>query len=306
MKVLVTGGAGFIGSHIVEKLLENDFKVIVVDNLINGNKENLPNDVKFYHFDLLDKDIDAIFAKEKPSIVIHQAAQVSVQDSVNNPINDCRQNILATINLLEMCRKHKVSKIIYASTAAVYGTPQYLPIDENHPTNPISFYGLSKLTGEQYIKLYSDLFDIKYVILRYSNVYGKKQSTNGEAGVISKFISQISNNFQPIIFGDGNQTRDFIYVDDVAKANVYAIQTAGNNQIFNVSSNKEISINQVFKLLINITNQKIKCKYKESKKAEIMNSCLLNKKVKEELNWDQEYTLYEGLKETIDNYKKEK
>jgi UDP-glucose 4-epimerase len=302
MKILVTGGAGFIGSHIVEKLLENNHKVTVIDNLITGKIQNLPINITFYHLDILTPDIEKIFAKEKPEVVIHHAAQVSVQESLKNPLNDCSQNILATINILEMCKKYKVRKIIYASTAAVYGIPQYFPIDEKHPTLPISFYGLSKLTSEYYIQLYSNLYNIKYTILRYANVFGERQNMQGEAGVIPLFISRILNNLDPIIFGDGEQTRDFVFVNDVALANVLAINN-GDNQVLNISSNNQISINTMVNMLSNITNKKIKCIHQEKKQGDIVNSCLQNKKGNDQLKWQPRYSFYQGLKETIEYYK---
>ncbi|WP_394188048.1 NAD-dependent epimerase/dehydratase family protein [Paenisporosarcina quisquiliarum] len=302
MKILLTGGAGFIGSHIAEALLEANYEVIIVDNLITGNEENIPSGAKFYNRDIC-LSIDDIFVLEKPDYVIHQAAQVSVGKSLESPIDDAQINILATINLLDACVKYKIKKFIFASTAAVYGNPLYLPIDESHPTKPISFYGLSKCTSELYIKLYSELFALPYSILRYANVYGPRQNANGEAGVIAIFAEKIINAKTLRIYGDGLQTRDFIFVKDVAKANVAALNRE-NNEIVNISTNVQTSLLTLFFEFKNIMkNNSLLPVFCDPKFGDINNSLLSNDKAKNLLHWRPIHNISTGLKETILYYK---
>ncbi|MEH6890299.1 NAD-dependent epimerase/dehydratase family protein [Bacillus sp. JJ864] len=304
MKVLVTGGAGFIGSHIVESLLENNIEVVVIDNLATGHKHHIPSGATFYYFDIRDPGIDKIFRIEKPDVVIHQAAQVSVQESVKQPLYDCSENIMATINILQSCVKYNVKKIIHASTAAVYGNPKYLPIDEDHELNPLSFYGLSKWSSEAYIQLFAKLSGLKYTILRYSNVYGARQDANGEAGVVSIFIDRLLKNESPIIYGDGKQTRDFIFVKDVAYANFLALRHA-DNQICNISSNQEISVNELLDIICSVMKIKDKRIYKERRAGDIISSSLLNNKARKHLNWEPQFSLLRGLEETVSFFRKE-
>lgn len=304
LKVLVTGGAGFIGSHIVETLLENNMETVVVDNLVTGHKHYIPSRAAFYQFDIRDPDIEKVFMIEKPDFVIHQAAQVSVQESVKQPLYDCSENIMATINILQSCIKYNVKKFIYASTAAAYGNPKYLPIDENHDLNPVSFYGLSKLTSETYTQLFAKLSGLKYTILRYSNVYGARQDANGEAGVISIFIDRLLKNDSPIIYGDGKQTRDFIFVKDVAYANFLALRNA-DNQICNISSNQQTSVNELLDIICSVMKIEDKRIYKEKRPGDIIYSSLLNNKAKKYLNWEPQFSLLQGLEETVSFFRKE-
>ncbi|MFC5713067.1 NAD-dependent epimerase/dehydratase family protein [Thalassorhabdus alkalitolerans] len=301
MKVLVTGGAGFIGSHVVEELLLKGYQVSVVDNLITGKKENLPNGVTFYKVDIRD-NLNQIFEKENPDYVIHMAAQVSVSHSISKPVYDGEQNILATINVLKACVQYKVKKIIFASTAAVYGEPHYLPIDEKHEWKPISFYGLSKLNAESYIKMFSELYALNYTILRYANVYGMRQDAHGEAGVVAIFIEKIMKGDRPTIFGDGLQTRDFIFVKDVAKANVAALEN-GDDMVFNVSTEKKTSVVEIIDEMAKAFNKEIFPQFTEEREGDIRDSYLSNKITTSELGWEPMYTLSEGLHDTISYYK---
>ncbi|HDX9591114.1 TPA: NAD-dependent epimerase/dehydratase family protein [Bacillus pseudomycoides] len=303
MKVLVTGGAGFIGSHIVESLLENNVETVVVDNLTTGYKENILPQTTFYYFDIRDPNIDKIFMIEKPDFVIHQAAQVSVQESLKQPFYDCSENVMATINILQSCIKYNVKKMIYASTAAVYGDPKYLPVDENHPLNPVSFYGLSKLTSETYTQLFAKIYGLKYTILRYSNVYGARQNADGEAGVISIFIDRLLKNVSPIVYGDGKQTRDFIFVKDVAHANFLALTNA-DNQICNISSNQQISVNELISVICSLMKRKETQIYKDERPGDIVHSYLLNDHARKNLMWQPKFSLFQGLEETISFFKK--
>lgn len=303
MKVLITGGAGFIGSNIVDLFIKEGHNIVVVDNFSRGKRENIDNNVTLYVCDILDMDkLNIIFSTEKPEVVIHNAAQIDVQTSLKKPALDSEVNIKGTINILECCKKFNVKKIIYPSSAAVYGNPVYLPIDENHPVNPISFYGISKHTPEHYIKVYAELYGIKYTIFRYANVYGIRQDPKGEGGVISIFIDKFLNNKSPIIFGDGNQTRDFIYVKDIAKANLLGLNSEGN-KILNISTQKPVTVNKLFEIMKKIFYSNLAAIYVDERNGDIKDSYLKNGKAKESLNWNNEYSLEDGIRETCEYYK---
>ncbi len=297
MRVLVTGGAGFIGSHIVDLLIDKKYEVIVLDNLTTGSKKNLNSKAVFYFGDIRDDNLINYLTEWHPEVVIHHAAQVSVPKSVQDPVEDADINILGSINLLEACRIAKVRKIIYASSAAVYGEPLYLPIDEKHPLKPQSGYGLSKLTVENYLKIYKALYNLEYTILRYANIFGPRQDALGEGGVVSKFIDCLINNQKPTIFGDGEQTRDFVYVKDVARANLYAINAA-DEEILNVCTNKRTSINTLYSILANISCSAVLPKYEAPRQGDIFHSCLSNALITDKLDWKTKWTLKQGLIET--------
>ncbi|MFZ5652589.1 MAG: NAD-dependent epimerase/dehydratase family protein [Bacillota bacterium] len=230
MKVLVTGGAGFIGSHTVDALAAAGAAVAVLDNLSAGRFENIKQNVNFYHGDLLEKDFVFHCAeKESPEVIIHLAAQASVPESLKAPDIDAGVNMLGSLHILEAARACGARKVVFASSAAVYGMPRYLPVDELHPAQPLSGYGLSKHTVERYLELYRQLYGLDYTVLRYSNVYGPRQDALGEGGVVSVFIDRIIGGKQPVIHGDGEQTRDFVYVCDVAAANLQAIDRGGRD-----------------------------------------------------------------------------
>ncbi|MCM3068382.1 SDR family oxidoreductase [Priestia flexa] len=303
MKVLVTGGAGFIGSNIVDRLIEQSFEVVIIDNLSTGREENLNPKAKFYKMDIISDEVKEVFATEKPDYVIHHGAQIDVQKSLTNPLFDAQVNILGTINILENCKLYGVRKIVYASSAAVYGDPDYLGVDEKHQVNPLSFYGISKHTPEHYLKAYSHLYGLKYTILRYANVYGIRQDPKGEGGVVSIFVDKLLSNELPIIFGDGEQTRDFIYVSDIADANILAL-SKGDNDILNISCNQQTSINDLLSLMNNLANKNLHPVYKEERSGDIKHSYLDNSKAIEILNWKPKYTLSTGLKETLNYYRK--
>lgn len=305
MKVIVTGGAGFIGSHIVDLLVENNYDVCVIDDLSHGRIENINPKAKFYVCDILSNEIFNIFQIEKPDIVVHEAAQISTVDSIANPIKDAKINIMGSLNVLEASKNVKVGKIIYSSSAAVFGEPKYLPIDEEHPLDMISNYGASKHVVEHYLSIYRKLYNIKYIVLRYSNVYGPRQDSSSEGGVISIFCDKLLKNEAPYIYGDGEQTRDFIYVKDVAKANLFAIKSHTEG-IFNVSSNQKVSINELFTIIIKVLNKNLKPIYTEKREADLVNSYMDYEKIFKQIGWKPQYTIFDGIKETIEFYKKEK
>lgn len=303
MRVLVTGGAGFIGSNVVKELIKNNHDVSIVDNLSTGKIENVNHKARFYKCDITNiDDVELIFKFEKPEIIYHFAAQIDIQTSLKKPYFDANVNIVGTINLLECSRKYEVKKVIYPSSAAVYGNPIYLPIDENHPIEPISFYGISKHTPEHYLKTFCSLYNIKYTIFRYSNVYGIGQDPKGEGGVISIFINKFLNKEQAVIFGDGEQIRDFIYVKDISKANLMALN-GGDNRILNLSSNVPITINKLFHIMKRVFNSDNKAIYSSIRQGDILKSYLNNKSAREALGWRPEYEFEKGILETINYYK---
>ena len=308
--ILVTGGAGFVGSHLVDKLIELGHKVVVLDNLSTGKKENLPacfamqsiagrnKKAKFYKIDILSPKISQIFKKEKPEIVYHFAFQINVRKSVEDPIENANVNILGTLNILENCRKYKVKKFIFASSVGVYGNPKFLPIQENHPLNPISPYSITKLTIEKYLQFYQTK-GLDFVSLRFSNIYGPRQRSSGEGGVVAIFIDRILKGKRPIIFGNGNQTRDFLYVADAVEVAIRALKTKAGS-IYNVSTNKETKIKDLLKLITKILNKKAKPIFKPFRQGEIIHSRIDYSKIKKELGWQPKYSLKRGLDETID------
>jgi UDP-glucose 4-epimerase len=303
MEVLVTGGAGFIGSNIVDGLIEAGHQVIVVDNLSTGKKENLNDQAEFYNLDLRDQKLKEVFKENEISHVIHHAAQIDVQHSINDPLFDAQNNILGTIKLLECCRAYKVKKIIYASSAAVYGEPDYLPVDEEHPIKAMSPYGISKHTPEHYIKMYNELYNLKYTIFRYANVYGPRQDPKGEGGVVSIFVDKMLAEERPVIFGDGQQTRDFVHVYDIVKANLLALDN-GDNILVNISTQSRDSVNDLVDHLNQILPYEIKAIYQEARKGDILHSSLANGKAKKQLGWTPGYDFKDGLEQTVGYYSK--
>lgn len=293
---MVTGGAGFIGSNLVDQLVK-EHDVVVVDNLVTGKKEHINKAAKFYHADVTTPHLRNIFRREKPEIVFHLAAQINVRKSAEDPIFDAKTNILGTLNLLTSCVEFGTKKIINSSSGgAVYGEPRSLPVNEEHPINPLSQYGLSKFVGEKYIELYKRIHDLNCSILRYSNVYGPRQDPSGEAGVISIFIGKLLREERPIIFGDGEQTRDFVYVDDVVKANLISLKKDGT---YNIGTGKETSVNEIFEMLSNLLGTDVKPFHDKPVEGEVRRICLDVTKAKRELNWKARTPIEKGLNETI-------
>lgn len=305
-KVIVTGGAGFIGSHVVELLLQEKYEPIVVDNLHTGKKENIPSKVKLYEVDIVNKEaLEKIFQREKPTYVIHLAAQTSIRVSLTDPERDAQTNVIGSLNILECSKKYGVKKIIYsASGGTVYGEVKKLPITEDYPMGIITnHYGVSKYCVEQYLKLYQYLYNLNYTILRLANVYGPRQDPNGEAGVIAIFMGQLMQDKQPLIFGDGEQTRDFIYVKDVAKIIVQSLKSKGKEGIFNVGTGKQTSINYLLKQIVKTMGKRSSPKYEAAIRGELRHSCLDNTKAKKELGWEPTVNMKEGLQETYGWFK---
>lgn len=301
MRVLVTGGAGFIGSHTVDKLVNHGAEVVIVDDLSTGNEENLNPAANFVRLDIASERLSDVFIQYKPDFVIHLAAQVSVPKSLTNPVQDCMTNIIGCINLLENCRNHGINKVVYASSAAVYGSPADEVLSEGTATLPLSCYGVSKLTPEYYLKAYNHLYGINYTVLRYANVFGPRQDAMGEGGVVSIFATKILNKQAPTIFGDGEQTRDFIYVEDVAQANVKAL-SSGDNMILNVGTGKRTSINELFFAMSEISGITLEPVYVAAREGDIKHSCMNIGNILRNLDWQSQFSLTAGLIKTIDFY----
>jgi len=298
MKYLVTGGAGFIGSHLVDRLIKEGHKVVVIDNLSTGKKENLNPKAKFYKIDIGSSKIYQIFRKEKFEIVFHYAAQISVRKSIKNSLEDAKINILGSLNVLENCKKFGVKKVIFPSTGAVYGDAKVLPTPEDYPELPLSPYAISKLTIEKYLNYYYKNFNLLFLSLRLANVYGPRQNPQGEAGVIAIFLKKMLSKGQPIIYGDGMQTRDFIFIDDVVEANILALKS-NKVGIFNIGTSKETNVKTIFKKLKELTASKCTEVHVPALPCEQKRSCLDYSKAKKILGWRPKYNLNEGLTITM-------
>lgn len=298
MKVLVTGGAGFIGLHTVETLVAQNYEVVVVDHLERDNRTLLDRRVSDYTMDISSEELPRIFATERPDAVIHLAAQVSVQRSLDSPWLDAKDNIAGTVNVLKQCVDYGVGKLVFSSSAAVYGNTTELPISERQLPRPLSFYGASKRMAEDYIRMFGEWCGLEYTILRYANVYGMRQSTKGESGVVASFVNQLLDDKRPCIYGNGEQTRDFVYVKDVARANVAAL-TRGSSETLNIGGGKRISVNELFDLIRDLSKSSETPEYRAAKEGDIHDSMLDNRRAISTLEWEPMYTISDGLSETI-------
>lgn len=299
MKILVTGGAGFIGSHIVALLLNNNFAVTIVDNLSTGSMQNVNPKATFINMDISDTEIHHLFEKESFDYVIHQAAQTMVPRSIDDPHFDSSVNIQGTLNILEACRKTGVKRIVFASSAAVYGDASQVPVSELTVTKPTSFYGLSKLTVEEYLNLYHQLYGLEYVVLRYANVYGERQGDTGEGGVISIFCRKIKKGQTLSVFGDGEQTRDFIYAGDVAEANYRAMLCSNPNAVYNIGTKSETSINGLIDVLKDVSGSDVNVLSLAPREGDIYRSVLDNDAAISGLGWTPKVSLKDGLSRTF-------
>jgi len=303
-KILVTGGAGFIGSHIVDELVAKGHEVVIIDDLSTGQKENIHPQGKLVELNIADPKVKEIFSQEKFDYVFHLAAQIDVRRSVAEPIFDAETNIIGGLNILENCKNFNIKKVIFSSTGgAIYGDTKIIPTPEEHREEPISPYGICKLALEKYLRFYYETFGLPYMILRYGNVYGPRQNAKGEAGVVAIFINKILAGEEPIINGDGEQTRDYVFVRDVARANLLALEKGGAD-IFNVGTEKATSVNQVFQLINSSFGNQIKEKHGEAKKGEQRTSCLSFGKIKNSLGWSPEMELEKGIKETVEWFRR--
>ena len=303
MRVCVTGGAGFIGSHLVDRLIALGHTVLVIDNLTTGVREFVNPKATFIEMDVRDANIESIFADFKPQVVFHEAAQTMVPASMENPKMDCDVNLLGLVNILEASRKHKVEHFLMPSSAAVYGDLDTLPLTEDMIGKPTSFYGLTKLTGEGYLRIYEQAFGLKTVCFRYSNVYGPRQGDGGEGGVISIFTRFINEGQGLTIFGDGEQTRDFIYVDDVVEANIKAMNHPELTGVYNISTNTSTSVNKLVSYFKSISNKDLPVYYEAERTGDIRHSRLCNQKAKVDFDFLATVDLERGLRDTISYFK---
>ena len=300
---LVTGGAGFIGSHLVDRLLSSEYRVVIVDNLSTGKLKNLNPAATFHHVDITQSSINEVFHREQPDLVFHLAAQASVSVSTKDPIHDSNVNVIGTLHLLEAARRHGTEKFIYSSTGgALYGDPEHNPCTEEHPIAPMSPYGVSKYVCELYLQLYHRLYQLDYTTLRYGNVYGPRQEPHGEAGVVAIFAQAMLEGKQPQIFGDGNQERDFVYIDDVVDANLLAIDT-GDNRAFNIGTGENTSVKRIFESLKGIINYRWGPEHGPARPGDVYQISLDNSKAVQELGWTPKTSLDDGLNRTVDYFR---
>jgi len=304
MKVLVTGGAGFIGSHVTDACLAAGHQVSVVDDLSTGKRENVDERATLHVADLRDREaLEEVFVVERPEVVCHLAAKANVRESMVEPVLYAEVNVIGSLILLELMRKYGGRKVVYASTGgAVYGEPQYFPVDEDHPIQPLDPYGASKHHVEHYLSIYRTQFGIDFTILRFANVYGPRQDPHGEAGVVAIWTNQMLHGGQPIINGSGDQERDFVYVGDIASANVLAL-TAGSGEIVNLGSGIGTSINRVFELLRRITGSDCQEIHGLAKAGEVFRTCLKADRAKQVLGWEARVSLEEGLTRTVAHFR---
>lgn len=303
MKVLVTGGAGFIGSHLVDRLVLEGHEAVVVDNLATGKRRNINRAARFYKMDIQSWRLERVFRNERPNLVMHLAAQMDVRKSVEDPMFDAQVNVLGTLNVLQQAVKHGVRKVVFSSSGgAIYGEQEAYPAPETHVTRPLSPYGLSKLCGEQYLSYFQRVSGLQAVSLRYANVYGPRQDPEGEAGVVAIFIQKMLNNEQAVINGNGRQTRDFVFVDDVVEANL-AMMGQETQGTYNVGTGVETSINDLFRILVQHTGSNCKEVHGPSKKGEQARSVIDNTKLRHEVSWEPKADLSEGLKKTVDYFR---
>lgn len=300
MKAIVTGGAGFIGSHLVDELVTIGADVHVIDNLSTGRPENVNPNASLHVLDVCSKEAKDLIVRQQPDVVFHEAAQVDVLRSIREPDFDASVNIVGTINVLEGCCQASVKKFIYASSCAVYGDLKKDLIREEDPADPISFYGTSKLTSESFVRLFHQMYGIPYTILRYANVYGSRQTPKGEGGVVSIFLDRIHKSLPLVIHGDGEQTRDFVYVKDVVNANLAAIQQA-DQEVIHVGTATRTSINQLVSVLNRIHGSKLPVVHEHERPGDIKHSCLHNKKAYNKMGWIPKYDLNTGLLETYNS-----
>lgn len=303
--MIVTGGAGFIGSHISDALIESKHDVLIIDNLSTGQRENLNPKAKFIEADLTEfSKVSKIFEREKPEIVFHLAAQMDVRKSVEDPLFDAKNNILAGYNLINLAVEHKVKKFIFSSSGgAAYGDTDNRPTPETEPEWPLCPYGIAKLTVDKYLNYAHKMFGLKYMSLRYANVYGPRQNPRGEAGVVAIFLNKMLRGEQPVINGDGLQTRDYVYVSDVARANLLALENIDEIGICNVGTGLETNVVQLFNEIDTLFEHKFKEQHGPAKTGEQKTSCLDYAKIKKDFGWEPKISFSKGIKLTYQWFK---
>jgi UDP-glucose 4-epimerase len=298
MNILVTGGAGFIGSHIVDAYLQAGHRVTVVDDLSTGSEANLNPNARFVKADIGDPALGGLFTQEKFDVVNHHAAQMDVRRSVADPALDARTNVLGLLNILELSRRNGVGKIIFAASGGTYYGECRRPARESDPPAPLSPYGVSKLAGEHYVRAYGALHGLRYTVLRYGNVYGQRQDPHGEAGVVAIFCRRLSSGSSVSIFGDGRQQRDYVHVSDVARANGLALRR-GDGESLNVGTGRAVSVNELFKTLKAVSGSASAAESRPARTGELFRSVLNVARAKKVLGWTPKVSLGKGLRETF-------
>jgi UDP-glucose 4-epimerase len=298
VRTVVTGGAGFIGSHIVDTLLENGHEVAVVDNLVSGKRENLNPRASFFEIDIADEAMRAMLAEARPEVVYHQAAQMSVKVSTDDPLYDARVNVVGLVNVLEGCVEAGVRKIVFASSGATYGNPLSLPFDERSPQLPESPYGITKMVAEHYLRYYARDHGLRFTSLRYGNVYGPRQDSMGEAGVIAIFAHQLLAGKRPVIHWDGEQTRDYVHVRDVARANLLAA-TRGDDQCICIGTGRPTSVNEIYRLLCARLGVDVEPGHAPRRPGDLRAAYFDVTRAREELGWTPTVPLDEGIADTV-------
>ena len=304
MKLLVTGGAGFIGSHLLQLLVQDaDIETVVLDNLSSGSYSHVPGSIRLVEGDICDKNIDELFAAEHFDAVIHLAAQTMVPYSLEHPDEDCNTNLMGIINILECCRKHGVKSVVFSSSAAIYGDNLNVPLKESERPLPTSFYGLTKMASEHYLRLYHDLYGINTTVLRFANVYGERQGEGGEGGVISIFCKLLAAGKPVTVFGNGEQTRDFVYAGDIAKALLKAVSLEGHHTI-NISTQEETSLNQLLEAFRKAVGHQFTINYAPARTGDIFRSVLCHDNCREYLGFVPSMGLTERVQRTYADYVK--
>ena len=304
MRTLVTGGAGFVGSHLVDLLVAEGHDVAVVDNLVSGIRSNLNPQARFYEVDIVSPELEQALVAERPKVVFHQAAQPSVKASTDNPRYDARVNVVGLLNLLESCTAVGVRKVVFASSGATYGNPQYLPMDEGHPQRPESPYGITKLIAEHYLNYYALDRGLQFTALRYGNVYGPRQDPHGEAGVVAIFTRQLLAGQTPMIHWDGEQVRDYVFVGDVARANLLAA-AAGDGRCYCIGTGVGTSVNQLYQTLCEALGVSVVPSRGPRRPGDLRAARFDTTRARTELRWEATVSLRDGLEATVGAFRRE-
>ena len=300
MNILVTGGAGFIGSHLVDRLIADGYRVAVVDVLATGKRAHVDPEAALYEIDIRSPALAAAFEAARPDAVFHVAAHASVSESVRDPMHDAEVNVLGTLNVLQQCAAYGVRRFVFSSTGgALYGEPEHLPADEEHPVRPLSPYGASKAAAEAYVQMFCEHSSIRYTILRYGNVYGPRQDPFGEAGVVAIFAGAMLREQRPTIFGDGSHERDYVYVDDVVQANVLALGQ-DTDGVYNIGSGEGTTVSQVFDAVAGATDYAGSAEYAAERPGDVHRIYLDVRRAEQGLGWRAAMSLGEGIRRTVD------
>ena len=306
MRVLVTGGAGFIGSHLVDALVQRGHDVSIVDDLSAGRSGFINPHARLHEVSITDFDgLSRVFAAERPEVIIHNAAQISVRSSMADPSFDAHVNVVGSVNVLQLAVTHGCERVLFASTGAVYSEPVRLPMDESHPAVPASAYGTSKLAVESYLRLYNEVYGLQYVAFRYGNVYGPRQDPGGEAGVVPIFASQMLSGRQVTIYGDGSKTRDYLYISNVVEANLAAMRLPKAAEVLNLARGVEVSDYEVFDLVRSAVGSDVEPVYAEKRPGEVDRVCIDSSRASEVLGWTPTVEPAEGIRRSVEHLRAE-